>query len=479
MDELIGHPLAYARKLKGLSQAGLAFQMRYRAKRRQVSCGTTRQRVSLWEQWRGRPSKRSQMLIGDALEVPEELVFAFEWPLWLPGYETLPPLGAGLTVSVLREAIAMDLDRRTFMAHTAAALTTIAHQWATTSPARIVQAERSRRVDPEVLDWIETTARQLNSLATAQRQNIAHILIGFYRDVVDLLENAVYSDTDEVRLHTLAATLAQTIAWHRFDHQHHTAATSYWNAALHSAHQAQATDLGAGVIADIAYQSVWLDQPATAVGSLSHALTRATDPTARSLLHLRRARAHAMLGTTHARACYRDLAAAEHHLTTATTDPPPWCAWMSSADLAVDTGRCLSLLGQPRQADRQITQGIARLPESRTKTKAIFYAYQADSLLSQGDVDQAAVTAHQAVQLAQPLGASRCIQQISDLVPRFTAHTNISSVEHLLHNLAEHTRPPTTPPPSPLRSRPTSNPSRPGRRRKAATSISRAPAPSP
>ncbi|RNG26243.1 XRE family transcriptional regulator [Streptomyces botrytidirepellens] len=379
------------------------------------------------------------MLIGDALDVPEGLVGAYDWPLWLPGYETLSPLGTGLTITVLREAIDMDLDRRTFMSHTAAALTASAHQWATTSPVPIVRAGRSRAVDPDVLDWIESTAQRLNSLATAQRQNIAHILVGFYQDVVDLLENATYSDRDEVRLYTLAATLAQTIAWHRFDHQHHTAATTYWNAALHSAHQAKATDLGAGIIADIAYQSVWLDQPATAVDSLTNALTRATDPTARSLLHLRRARAHAMLGTPHARACYRDLAAAEHHLTTATADPPPWCAWMIPADIAVDTGRCLSLLDQPRQADHQITQGIALLPERRTKTKAIFYAYQADNLLSQGDVDQAAVTARQAVQLAQPLGASRCIQQISDLIPRFIPHTKISAVEHLLHDLAPHT----------------------------------------
>ncbi|MDW6057878.1 XRE family transcriptional regulator [Streptomyces sp. FXJ1.4098] len=282
------------------------------------------------------------------------------------------PSGAGLTVTVLKEAITMGMDRRAFVSHAPAAIAALANQWATTTPVPVTRAGK-RPVDPEVLDWLEASAQQLNSLATAQRQHTAHILVGYFDDVVDLLENATYSDTDEVRLHTLAATLAQTIGWHRFDHQHHTAAARYWHAALHSAHQAKAIDLGAGIISDIAYQSVWLNEPAAAVDSLTHALTRVTDRTARSLLHLRRARAHAMLGA--ARACYRDLAAAEHHLATTTPDPPPsWCAWMSPADLAVDSGRCLSLLGQPRQADQKITEGSPSYPPSALRPQGSSWA---------------------------------------------------------------------------------------------------------
>ncbi|MFD7861429.1 hypothetical protein [Streptomyces sp. NPDC059783] len=123
--------------------------------------------------------------------------------------------------------------------------------------------------------------------------------------------------------------LGQTIGWHRFDHEHHAAATRYWHADVHAAHQAGDTDMGAGAISDIAYQNIRLGQPRAATEGLEHALSRTTNPTARSLLFLRKARAHAMLQEP--RACYHDLAQAEKSLNSATDDAPRWCAWMSNA----------------------------------------------------------------------------------------------------------------------------------------------------
>ncbi|MCX5345989.1 hypothetical protein [Streptomyces atratus] len=101
------------------------------------------------------------------------------------------------------------------------------------------------------------------------------------------------------------------------------AAAAFRNAALHTAHQAGDTDRSAGI------QSVWLGQAAPAIEVLDHALTHTQDSTARSLLQLRKASAHAMAGE--ARACRRALDAAEHALNTATATPPAWCSWMSPA----------------------------------------------------------------------------------------------------------------------------------------------------
>ena len=78
---------------------------------------------------------------------------------------------------------------------------------------------------------------------------------------------------------------------------------------------------------------MWLGQPRAAVNSLEHALSRTANPIARSLLFLRKARAHAMLHE--APACYRDLAQAEKLLDSTTETAPPWCSWMGQADLAV------------------------------------------------------------------------------------------------------------------------------------------------
>jgi tetratricopeptide (TPR) repeat protein len=299
----------------------------------------------------------------------------------------------------------MAVDRRTFLTYTPAALTALALQWATIDPALAASATTGRPVDPAFVDWLETTVRDLTSLPTAQRQHTSALLDGYLATVVDLLEHSSYSSKLGARLYSLAASLGQTIGWHRFDHEHHAAANRYWHAAVHASHQAGDTDMGAGALSDLAYQNVWLGRPRAAAESLEHALSRTTNPTARSLLFLRKARAHAMLHE--ARACYRDLAQAEKLLKSAGDSAPPWCAWMSQADLAVDTGRCLINLGQPQRAHEQISQGLTLLPPARSKTKAVFLAYEAESLLARGEAAQAAELARDSLTLAQQIGASR------------------------------------------------------------------------
>lgn len=426
------HPLAYARQLVGLSQNGLAEGIRRAALRHDRRAGTTKQQISVWERPDARPPELwYQLLIAEALGVDPAQVTVLSWPYWLPGSEAPLSLGSGLTVAALREAQrrAM-LDRRSILGIAPAALVTLAHQWASLDPALASIAVEGRRVDPEFVDWLESSVHQLTSLATADRQHSAPLLDSYYDTVTGLLENATYNEPTGIRLFTLASSLAQTIGWHKFDHEHHAAASQYWNAALQCAHQAGDTDRGAGVLSDLAYQSVWLGQAAPAVEVLHHALTRTGDPTARSLLHLRQARAHAMLGE--GRACRRALDAAEHHLNGATGAPPDWCSWMSAADLAVDSGRCLIDLGEPGPAHREMATGVSLLPTSRDKTRAVFLSYEAESLLQQGEIDRGAATAYHSLVLAQRTGAARCIRQVGQLAPRLESHRGVEGVERFL-----------------------------------------------
>ncbi|MET9658133.1 XRE family transcriptional regulator [Streptomyces sp. NPDC006510] len=379
------------------------------------------------------PDHWFQLLIADVFDVDHDHVTTMGWPYWLPGTEApVIPLGTGATVTALREAQrrAM-LNRRTLLGLAPATFTALAQQWATLDPALAASAAEGRAVAPEMISWLETSARHLTSMATADRQHTAQLLDSYYDTVVGLLETSRYTPQTGTRLHTLASSLAQTIGWHRFDHEHHTTAGHYWSAALHAAHQACDTDRGAGILADLAYQSIWLGQATAAVNVLDHALTRTQDPTACSLLHLRKARALAMNGE--ARACRRALSAAEHALNTATAAPPAWASWYGHADLAVDSGRCLIDLGETGPALHQITQGMALLPTARDKTRAVFLTYQAESLLQQGEIDQSAATAHAALLLAQRIGASRCTRQITTLMPQYEPHQKMQDVQQLLY----------------------------------------------
>ncbi|MEU1424868.1 helix-turn-helix transcriptional regulator [Kitasatospora sp. NPDC005751] len=438
MDDQIRHPLAYARALRGWSQTDLAARIHRAARNRPegLRSGTDKAAVSKWENWRKTPSIESQLLIADAFDVPIADLEACEWPHWLPGQEQPVSLGSTFTVHALRDAqrAAMDHRRRTFMTFSALALAGLSTQWANLEPDRLTTALEGKRVDVELVDWLEDTGTKLTALPTEQRQHTVKLIDAQLDTVTDLLEHGRYSEAIGRRLHLLAASLAGSSGWHRFDQSHHSAAGKLWNAALASAHAAGDRDLGAGILSDFAYQSIWLARPDAAVEPLSQALIHTRHPTARSLLHLRRARAHSALGATVD--CRRDLAAAEIALLTDSPDPAPtWCRWMSTADLAVDSGQCMLDLGHTDEAHARIDEGMGLLPRSRDKTRGIFLTYEARSLLQAREIEQALAVTNQSLDLATRIGADRCVALVRELAPAFKQYRQVDGVADLMDRL--------------------------------------------
>ncbi|MER7759179.1 helix-turn-helix transcriptional regulator [Streptomyces sp. NPDC097619] len=438
MDDPIRHPLAYARTLRGWSQTDLVARLHRAAATRPegLRSGVDKTAVSRWENGRKTPTLESRLLLADAFDVPISDLERYPWPHWLPGRDDPTPLGAAYTVQALRDAqrAAMDRERRTFLTYSALALAGLASQWATLEPERLTTALAGKRVDTDLVDWLEETSARLTALPTEQRQHTIKLLDAHLATVTDLLEDARYSEPVGTRLHLLAASLAGTCGWYRFDQGHHYAAGKLWNAALTNAHTARNRDLGAGVLSDFAYQSIWLGQPATAVEPLSQALIHTRHPTARSLLHLRRARAHAALGN--ATDCHRDLTAAENSLLTDSPDPAPgWCRWMSTADLAVDSGQCLLDLGRTDEARHLIEQGLNLLPRTRDKTRGVFRTYEARSLLKAGEVDQALAVGTESLDLATRIGADRCVTLVRELAPGFAPYRSVDGVPEFLERL--------------------------------------------
>ncbi|RLV09056.1 hypothetical protein CTZ27_06850 [Streptomyces griseocarneus] len=418
--------------MRDWSQADLAARMRAAARLRGLRSGVDRQRVWKWETRRALPDADSQALLADAFGIDLTLVHALGWPDWLPGGDETRPLAARSAPTALREAIAARMDRRNFVAYTAASLTGFALEWATTSPAAFAAARQGRPVDSDLVSSMEAISRSLTTAPTAQRQYTAPLLDDQLSIVTGLIGEGRYTEQVGERLHLLAASLAQTVGWHRFDHGQHAAAARFWHAAVHSAHTAGDRDLGAGVLSDLAYQALWLHDPSTAASVLDRALRRPLHPAARSVLYLRKARAHAALGEE--RACTRALEAAEHVFERAADagTAPSWCTWMSHSDLAVDAGRCLLDLGHTRQAHALIQEGTGVLPLAREKTRAVFLAYEAENYLRGGEIDQAAHAAHTAFTMADSIGAPRCTALIRGLAPGFRKHREAPGVERLL-----------------------------------------------
>ncbi|MFG2907646.1 helix-turn-helix transcriptional regulator [Kitasatospora sp. NPDC048286] len=435
MDDPIRHPLAYARELRGWSQSDLVVFLDRAARKRGLRSGADKTAVSRWENWRKQPNLDSQILIAEAFDVPIADMELFGWPDWLPGREVHLPLGSAYTVQALRDAQRAAMDRRSFMTFSAVSLAGLAAQWATIEPDRLTSALDGRTaVDPGLVDWLEETSAKLTTLPTEQRQHTIKLMDAHLATVTDLIEGGGHAEPLAKRLHLLAASLATTCGWYRFDQGKHFAAGKLWAGALQAANAAGDRDFGAGVLSDFAYQSNWIGQPNTSVDQLGHALSGTKHPTARSLLFLRRARAYAALGEHSA--CYRDLSDAETALSTRASDPAPgWCAWMSPADLAVDSGQCLLDLGRADEAHVRMAEGLALLPKARDKTRGIFLTYQARGFLQSNDVEQALAVTTESLDLATRIGAERCVTLVRELVPAFKPYRQVDGVADLIERV--------------------------------------------
>ncbi|MFD7283542.1 XRE family transcriptional regulator [Streptomyces sp. NPDC059862] len=392
------------------------------------------------------PDPDSQIYIAEALGVPLAAVDPDDWPNWLPGADGgVIPLGPASTVPALREAIrtTMERSRRHFLtAVSSTALIALASSWAAASDGttasfltQTAEQTEGKWVDEDLVALLEETSTRLTAVPPEQRQHTAPLLDAHLTTVTNLLEHGRYEEPVRLRLHTLAARLAQTVAWHRFDLGLHPEASKYWIAGLHSAHEGSDPDMGAALLGDLAYQASWCSDPGTAAGILERALSGTRHPVARSLLQLRLARALAAQGDR--RGMLRALTAAEHLLDASSGEPvPSWCAWMSTADLAVDSGQALLDLGDTRRAHQLIREGQELLPSSRDKTRGVFLTYQARSHLELREPERAAAAALEALQVARRIGAPRCISLVRELVPSFKAFPDAQGVGELLDQAA-------------------------------------------
>ncbi|MEU9405784.1 XRE family transcriptional regulator [Streptomyces sp. NPDC048281] len=428
------HPLVVARQAAGKTMDAFVAGIHEAAGRRDLHSGTDEARVRKWQ--RGvTPNAESQIYIAEALDWPASIVRADDWPNWLPlTANGVLAFGPHSSVPALRKALLTAMERRNFLTISGTALSALAADWAGGSHETLAQVrDGKQQVSEDLVAFLEASTRYLAGLPTEQRQHTPALLDAHLATVTDLLEHGRCAAGLRLRLHALAASLAQTTGWHRFDLGHHTHASQHWIAGLHNAHAIGDRDLGAGLLGDLAYQAAWRGQHTTATEILEHALRRAENPAARCLLQLRLARALAARhDPSDRRAVLRALAAAEQHLDDAGTDRPGWCAWVSEADLAVDSGQTLLDLGDTRRAHQLITEGEHLLPASRDKTKGVFLTYQATSFLDQEEPEPAAAAATEALLLARRIGAPRCITLVENLLPRFQPYTRAQGVPELL-----------------------------------------------
>ncbi|MFD4604092.1 hypothetical protein ACFWPQ_39520 [Streptomyces sp. NPDC058464] len=229
----------------------------------------------------------------------------------------------------------------------------------------------------------------------------------------------------EQRLYQVMAQLAGTAATMAWDTGLQRRAQNYYLLALRASHAGGDMVFGANVLAGMARQMLYRDQPQDALELIRLAQDGArhvAGPTVRAMLHTREAWAYAALGRT--AAFQRATAEAAAALADAKpAEEPYWIAYFDEAELAGTTGgRLLDLARQnPKQyaepAATEIHQALARRGPEAGRSHALDRIGLAQCHFLLGDLTGAVEETHRAVDAARATRSSRVRAQLGELYP--------------------------------------------------------------
>lgn len=284
---------------------------------------------------------------------------------------------------------------------------------------------RRGRLGERDLDALETTARAFRSWDHQYGGGLRRkAILGQLSEVTAALEEH-QKGSIEKRLYGVMAQLAGSAATMAWDSGHQRRAQDYYRVALRSAHAAGDTHLGANVLAGMARQMLYVNQPQDAlelVRLAQEGVRTTAGPRLRAMLHTREAWAYAAMGR-HA-ALQRATRQAEETLTSAATEEEPyWIGYFDGAELAgVTSGRLLDLARtDPHQhaptAAAAIRTALDQRGPEASRSHALDWIGLAECSFLLGDVAGTAETTRHAVSAAALTQSGRVRQQLAQLYP--------------------------------------------------------------
>jgi len=326
------------------------------------------------------------------------------------------------------------VDRRAFLGVSAAALAAAplglsAHPKAGSRIGRTdVQSIRQGLVDLRRLDDY-TGGANTYPLALDQVQRTSA-----------LLNSSSYAPSAGTALLDVLAETCQFTSWTAFDAGHHAEARHLAQRAASAASQAGNRILASSALSELSYLTASSAQPREAVQMARASLANAPAdclPAVRIVLTDRLAWACArtgdVAGVQQALGQVEDL----HDQRDARAgEEPDWVYWINREESMIMGGRCWAELRQHQRAVPILEEVTPPYDDSHAREVALYRTWLAGCYLDAGDVEQAAASTSQAVDLAGNTASPRTDAWVRGALQRLHAYRDVPSVRDLLERTA-------------------------------------------
>jgi hypothetical protein len=222
-------------------------------------------------------------------------------------------------------------------------------------------------------------------------------------------------------LHAAVGALAARCAWSAFDTASHEAARSLFRLALYAAARAEAPDIRAHVLADVAARHNYLGyhEDCLEIVRFTEGDERVT-PAVRMILHGVKARAYAAINEP--ALCSRHIDLAEQAFTT-THDAPGWVGTLRHpAHLYAATGHAIAALAHhgagddAAEAQKRLGQAVDGFdPAGHARALALCMTRLARLHLAAGSLDEGVHWAHQALTSAASVSLARLYRDLATI----------------------------------------------------------------
>ncbi|WP_328683738.1 hypothetical protein [Streptomyces sp. NBC_00343] len=251
-------------------------------------------------------------------------------------------------------------------------------------------------------------------------------IVGQLRHVVGLLKENRPPSIQQ-GLYGIAAELARLTGWTYFDARQYNQARAYFTEALQLAKEIDDRQFMANVLACMSLQGTYQDKPADSLALVTAAQDQArsaldTTPRVQSMLSMREAFAHAMLGNRDS--AHRAIGEAHHHFEQiqASNPDPSWVTYFDETKLIVDTGIAHGRLGEAATAEPLIADALRREAHTNQRGRAFHSFWLARTQLDQGKLEQACHTATQALEPASAVGSERVSGHLREFYDQLAPH---------------------------------------------------------